>query len=186
MVDLSDYIVEWHLDRIEDPKGSVTRFGYDFLDRKISLDDPDSGHWEYQYDLNGSMKRQDGPGGMTTQLDYDGFGRVILKHMTSHSAPPVEIRYRYDSKDIANGIGRLYEANRGIVTDRTEGYDSMGRLLGSTRIFTDLQKSYTTRSRYDVAGRTIEMTYPDNTRISHDLRQSRSLVNVNRSKRFEI
>ena len=41
--------------------GDIIDIGYDWLGRKLTMDDPDSGSWSYTYDDNGNLKTQDGP-----------------------------------------------------------------------------------------------------------------------------
>jgi len=71
---------------ITDHEGNTTTNTYDTLGRKISMDDPDMGYWEYEYDANGNLisqtdERADpGPGTMVTTAiynEYDEMRRVI-------------------------------------------------------------------------------------------------------------
>ena len=71
-----------NLIRIRDNEGNTFDFGYDSLGRKISMDDPDLGKWEYKYDSNGNLKWQNGGGGNLISGDglyreYNKFGRLI-------------------------------------------------------------------------------------------------------------
>jgi len=71
---------------ITDHEGNTTTNTYDTLGRKISMDDPDMGYWEYEYDANGNLisqtdERTDtGPGTMVETAiynEYDEMRRVI-------------------------------------------------------------------------------------------------------------
>ena len=141
-----------------DARGDVTAMTYDGLGRKKTLTDPHTGSWSYGYDPDGRLISQRDPTGQLIRYRYDALGRIIRKSTDTETLAA----YRYDTA--SNGKGRLGEASRGQVTDRIEGYDPMGRPTGSTRTFTNLGKSYTTRTSYDIAGRVAEMTYPDNTK----------------------
>jgi YD repeat-containing protein len=43
------------LRQITDPVGNTITSTYDSLGRKITMDDPDLGHWQYTYDANGNL-----------------------------------------------------------------------------------------------------------------------------------
>ena len=158
------------LTAMTDARGDVTAMTYNRLGRKKTLTDPHTGSWSYGYDPDGRLIRQKDPAGQLILYRYDALGRIIRKSTDTETLAA----YRYDTA--SNGKGRLSEVSRGQVTDRIEGYDSMGRPTGSTRTFTNPGKSYTTRTGYDIAGRVAEMTYPDNTKIHYDYHPGTSLL----------
>jgi len=56
-----------------------TSMNYDDRGRKISLDDPDSGLWQYRYNAAGELIAQAGPGGVCTASFHDGRGRLYRR-----------------------------------------------------------------------------------------------------------
>lgn len=90
-------------------------FSYDLAGRKISLDDPDMGEWQYAYDALGSLTRQEDAKHQVNCLYYDALNRLIGKNYQGETACPTSpsafsVNYTYDAYGPGNsdnkGIGR--------------------------------------------------------------------------------
>ena len=63
------------LEQIEAPDGEITTITYDAAGRKLTTDEPDSGLWEYGYDANSNLTRQQDPLGDETIVSFDQLNR---------------------------------------------------------------------------------------------------------------
>jgi RHS repeat-associated protein len=158
---------------------------YDSLGRRVSLDDPDSGLWQYGYDPVGNLRWQDDPQpDQHLQFCYDHLDRVARKYVFSNVDFPqaflscafgATVEYTYDDADDPNGIGRL------AVVDDPSGstwfqYDLRGRLLSVNKaIQVDREPPaaddpaqwglfiYT----YDAGDHVTSIRYPDGEIVAH-------------------
>ena len=89
-----------NLFRTEDAHKNITDIVYDNLGRKVSMDDPDMGYWEYKYDLNGNLSGQTDSKGETMAFSYDELNRLVFKT----DGENVNVVYSYD--DMVNGYAR--------------------------------------------------------------------------------
>ncbi|GEM_PF-1026701 len=88
------------LTQVTDASGNLTRIAYDSLGRKLSMDDPDMGHWSYAYDDVDNLLSQTDARGVTTTFEYDPLNRLTRK---TYAAPrnsgvvaPAAVTYAYD------------------------------------------------------------------------------------------
>ncbi len=115
------YDTNGNLVKITDTLGNQFKFGYDSLGRKISMDDPDLGHWVYKYDQNGNLIFQSGGGGNLISGDgyyreYDGNGRLLKVRSGSLSTSPLLEEYSYDQDGIRIKMVRNDTANTKVYT----------------------------------------------------------------------
>lgn len=87
---------------IKDNEGNYFNFTYDSLGRKIRLDDPDLGTWEYGYNFVGNMISQTGGGGNLVTGDnfyreYNGLGQMIRVREGNDANGRILEEYSYDS-----------------------------------------------------------------------------------------
>ena len=57
----------------------TTQIRYDFLGRKISMNDPDKGAWQYSYNAFGELIRQTNANGHFVESHYDVLGRLFRR-----------------------------------------------------------------------------------------------------------
>jgi len=89
-----------------DAYGSITTITYDLRGRKIKMDDPAMGVWDYAHNAFGELVWQSDSLGQTTTLAYDQLGRLIKR-----SEPDLISDWSYDKKfdgsACGKGIGKL-------------------------------------------------------------------------------
>ena len=129
---------------------------YDTLGRKISMDDPDLGTWQYAYDANGNLTQQIDANGNSTQFSYDALNRLVTK-VPDTGGPTVT--HTYDSGETPFCIGRLHSTTNGDVTTTVNAYDAMGRQLEVSKSIAGTT-ARTMNWTYDLAGRVQRLTYP--------------------------
>ncbi|MGB9716478.1 MAG: RHS repeat domain-containing protein, partial [Thermodesulfovibrionales bacterium] len=172
---------------VKDHKLNTTTMIYDTLGRKIKMEDPDMGRWLYCYDPNGNLLRQMDAKGQIIMFEYDELNRVLTKRYYKANNPSLitennlcittdyktlatefPVTYTYDLT-IPNGIGRLYSETNTQVTTTYEAYDEMGRVTMLKKSITGApSSSYTTKKEYDLSGKLITVTYPDNEPVYYE------------------
>ena len=76
-----------NLTQVENTIGNLTQITYDSLGRKMSMDDPDMGIWNYSYDVSGNLTYQRDAKGQIILFQYDALNRLEKKsYATSLSA----------------------------------------------------------------------------------------------------
>ncbi|MDP8265860.1 MAG: SpvB/TcaC N-terminal domain-containing protein [Candidatus Aceula meridiana] len=167
------YDSEGNLVQVEDSLGNITTIVYDVLGRKISMDDPDMGYWEYGYDKNGNLVWQKDAKDQELFFQYDNLNRLLSKTNEEMSS----VNYYYDSEeglDFGKGgftkdgednfsIGRLRKAVYGIADKTSFVYDKVGREVFSDKKINN--QAYEINRRYDALDRLTEITYPDKTGV---------------------
>lgn len=147
---------------------------YDWLGRKLSTDDPDSGMWTYRYDAAGNLIFQDDPkSDQHVELCYDAINRPARKYYFADDDPDLscagapDIAYDYDDVSMLNGTENFGRGRLTHVSDRsgevTLRYDERGRRVYEKKAIT--LDGTTTRAlltyEYDVADRIWKSHYPD-------------------------
>ncbi|MCP4749479.1 MAG: RHS repeat protein, partial [Proteobacteria bacterium] len=99
------YNVAGDLSKIKDAYDNEIVFRYDSLGRKISMDDPNLGHWDYRYDVSGNLIEVIDPRPDATNeelansfsYERDGMGRVIRETREIDLVPgPSIFQYEHD------------------------------------------------------------------------------------------
>ena len=103
------------------------------LNCKISMDDPDLGHWDYRYDPNGNLIFQSGGGGNLVTGDgyyreYDNFGKLIRVRNGSTVTSPLLEEYTYNHDGQRMKIKRNDSANTIVYTP----FKELMRVVNST------------------------------------------------------
>jgi RHS repeat-associated protein len=142
--------------RLENTLGHVSTIAYDTLGRKISMTDPDMGHWRYAYDPNGNLKTQTDAESETTTFEYDELNRVTSK---TYSSGAPSVKYVYDDPQVDNGIGRLTSVSNAAAAIEYLAYDPTGRIVEERKTISG-EGAFTTRKTYDLAGKLIQHTFP--------------------------
>ncbi|WP_179957788.1 FG-GAP-like repeat-containing protein [Exilibacterium tricleocarpae] len=142
-----------------DPDTTIT-LSYDEYGRKVAMDDPDMGLWQYAYNGFDELIRQTDAKGQVSRMEYDSLGRLVRR-----VEPEGSSTWTYGGLDAAEGsVGKLLqEKTRGITKDY--GYDSKGRQVSVTTRITDAG-SFTTRTTYDEFSRPVRTVYPGQHRFS--------------------
>lgn len=146
--------VKNHFWTSSDPDKNRILMAYNTLGRKIYMDDPDMGQWDYHYDANANLISQTDAKGQDIEFAYDDLNRIKTK---TYSTGEPTVTYTYDLA--ANGIGQVYSVTNTDVTSVNTAYDEVGRV-------TDQQKTITgavTRTSsidYNLAGQRTRLTYP--------------------------
>ncbi|MBI3774723.1 MAG: hypothetical protein HY273_04080, partial [Gammaproteobacteria bacterium] len=137
--------------------------GYDSRGRKIYMQDPDMGQWQYGYNTFGELKWQQDAKGQVVTMDYDVLGRMVKR-----SEPEGASTWTYDTAPhgigkVAQEVGFKGQAVGGSSSftyppARSYVYDSLGRpaLVGIALN----GEMYTMYSAYDASGRLESTTYP--------------------------
>ena len=106
--------------------GVTTQMGYDIRGRKISMDDPDMGHWDYTVNSLGELVKQTDAKRQVVTMLYDTLGR-----MTQRSEPDLISTWNWDTSDGVNPCGLSKGKLCNVGTDngilRTIYYDSYAR-----------------------------------------------------------
>jgi RHS repeat-associated protein len=158
--------------RITDAGGNVITATYDDLSRKMSMSDPDRGHWTYQWDgLSRLLSQTDARGAVITQ-EYDAIGRVTLRKTTaaSNGATTVDAIWTYDQDGRVGLLNRVDGTSQGTTSDfvRTYAYDDLLRpyrvttmIRAGDAVQLDGYRTFTMEYGYDHGfGRLKAMRYP--------------------------
>ncbi len=154
---------ELHL--VTDNAGNATKYEYDLLGRRLSVEHPDAGLSKFVYDLAGNMRAKITPNtradGDSILYSYD-FERLVQVDYPKNFQNMV--RYSYGKPDDQhNRAGRIW-----LQEDASGGqeffYGPLGEvrknirtvLVNNTRMIT-----YVAEYRYDTWGRIDSMIYPD-------------------------
>jgi len=143
----------------QDGNGNTTSYTYDTFNRPSSSCYPDSPTDCAKitlYDANGNVKTVVTRTGQTINLGYDALNRL-----TSKGGAAIGVSYAYDL------LGELVASaftTGGLGITNT--FDQLGRLTSTSSNVdgTTRQFSY----KYDLAGRRIQMTYPDGFYLNYD------------------
>jgi len=148
---------------VTDHHGNLTTINYDTLGRKINMTDPDMGFWQYTYDANGNLKTQTDAKNQVITFTYDNLNRVTKKE---YSTSDPTVTYTYDF-GIQNGIGRVFSVTNLNVTTTYNAYDTVGRAVSVSKQISGDPNTYTTLYGYDLSGKLISTTYPDNYQVNN-------------------
>ena len=143
-----------------DAAGLVTRLRYDQRGRKVAMQDPAMGEWQYGYNAFGELVWQRDALGQTTTQAYDTLGRLVQR-----SEPDLVSRWsyerRFDGVACGKSVGKLCEA----VTDngyrRLHRYDALGRPDNTSTVLDNPAQPAVISVTYDEAsGRIARQRWP--------------------------
>ena len=195
IITLSAYNAIGEVLEVVNAKGETTTYVYDMLGRNLSVDHPDAGLTELEYDNANNLRKKITPN---------------LREMGSNMA----IEYKYDytrlaeivyPKNVQNYVQYTYgapgaEYNRAgwlvLVEDASGGrelfYDNMGNVTKEIRSVLvsggDL-RTYISESEYDTWGRIRTMTYPDGEVVTYQYNEAgnlRDMYSEKENRRYEI
>ncbi|MCZ2290060.1 MAG: hypothetical protein LC138_14600, partial [Anaerolineales bacterium] len=137
--------------------GAVMSLTYDKAGRKKTMDDPDMGFWQYDYDALGNLKTQTDARGCVTNIAYDELNRPTGK--TYAGCPTTgAVTYTYDAG--MNGKGRRTSMSVTGADFTQWTYDARGRVTSENKQITG-GGQFVTAFTYNDADLPVTMTYPD-------------------------
>lgn len=141
------------------PLNIETLIEYDLLGRRTSLDDPDQGVWDYEYNLFGEMTKQTDAINQSSTMTYDALGRLLTRVDKESDGTTVEGNTTWTYRTAGDGIGQVDTVSDSISDYvRAYNYDSLGRIQ---QTFTELgpngaDGSYEEYVTYDAIGRVFQ------------------------------
>ena len=153
-----------NLIQTKDALQNLIAIAYDIRGRKLSMSDPDTGLWQYDYNAVGELVWQQSPNqrlaGSSTTMAYDVLGR-----MSSRAEPEFSSSWSYDA--CSKGVGKLCESNTSHGVNKKLYYDNLGRPSAS-RTTISSGPSFATALTYQIAtGRVETQTYPTGLKVQY-------------------
>ena len=137
-----------------DALGNVSTLTYDVRGRKIAMQDPDMGRWDYQYNAIGELRyRCDPRFYWFVVMTYDKLGRMVSRLEDGLSS-----YWGYDSP--FGGIGKIAYERSDNGFWRSYIYDALGRLSSTSTAVENPAAPYVMGTTYDTAGRVLTQNYP--------------------------
>lgn len=169
------------------PRGNVTSYDYDLLNRRLALTNPISQTWESAYsdlDTGGTRATVTYPGvtgaaDYTVQRDFDALGRLLSMSYGDPASTP-DVRFAYDK---AGNRSTLSEYNGSDFTDLIRetafAYDDVRRLT-SVDFDTDGDSSVdeSVSYEYDAGGLRTRLTLPSSLEVVYTYDQRGQLVSL--------
>ncbi len=153
---------------LRNPKGKLTTYTYDRLDRRTSLTDALGNTWQTAYTLINGLVRTTltDPLGHVVQRDTDRLGRLkSIQYLTESPKYTPDITFTYDK-----GGNRLSmsESDGSLVRSAAYTYD-MARRLRQVDLDTDGNGAVdqTVKYAYDAGGSRTQLVLPDGKTISY-------------------
>ncbi|WP_146108040.1 RHS repeat-associated core domain-containing protein [Actinokineospora auranticolor] len=153
------------MDRITDNAGNTWSYDFDFLGRKTSQTDPDSGTSTVAYDLAGLVTTTTDARGRSLAHEYDDLGRKTATYSGTVPNPNNKLAtFTYDGA--TNGAGKPYTATRytadGTFITAVTMYDTAGnpnrQVTQVPAAVTGLNGTYTTNYAYTTTGQVSSIT----------------------------
>ena len=133
--------------------GVQTTMAYDIRGNKISMNDPDMGTWNYEYDVLGQLTKQTDAKGQIVATVYDKLGRIIKRTEAEGTT-----NWTYDTA--SNGIGKLASVQAPTGYRKDYNYDAFGR-VATVQTHADNQ-TFNISNQYDNNSRLSKQTLPQN------------------------
>ncbi|MBP2320389.1 RHS repeat-associated protein [Kibdelosporangium banguiense] len=148
-----------------DPSGAVWRFGYDFLGRQVSSDDPDSGLLTKTYDDAGQVLTSRDARGAVLAYSYDALGRKTAKYAGAVGGTKLS-EWTYDT--VTKGKGQPASSTAFVdgkaYTGKVLSYDPAYRPTGTSLIIPAaeglLAGTYNSYMGYNPDGSLSSQSYP--------------------------
>jgi len=162
---------------VKDDKHNLTQVAYDHLGRRTSIDNPDTGRTETQYDLASNVSKK-----ITATLKAKGeaiayaYDYNRLKSISYPSFPGNNIAYEYGAAGTPdNRAGRIAKVTSQAGAEE-RSYGKLGELTKEINTIASATQGnsvnspevYTTQYRYDTFGRLKRLTYPDAEVLTYD------------------
>lgn len=152
-----------NLVQTKDALQNLVKLSYDVRGRKLSLTDPDTGEWTYDYNALGELVWQQSPNqriaGTATTMAYDQLGR-----MTQRVEPEYTSLWHYDAyangSACNKGLGKLCESVTSHGVTKKHVFDSLGRPSSSRTTVANGPSFASSLSYASTTGRPYLQTYP--------------------------
>ncbi|HYD79579.1 MAG TPA: RHS repeat-associated core domain-containing protein [Paucimonas sp.] len=159
-----------NLVQTKDALQNVVTVGYDIRGRKLSMADPDSGLWQYDYNALGELVWQQNPtqraAGQATTMAYDVLGRVTRRVEPEYTSTWSYDKYA-DGSACNKGIGKLCETGTTNGVTKKLVYDHAGRPINA-RTSVASGPSFATAVSYDASnGWVSSQTYPTGVTVNY-------------------
>lgn len=169
---LYSYDSEGKMIRVQDAHGNETMIHFDNLGRKVAMQDPDMGYWQYQYDARGNLVWQKDAMQQEMFLIYDPLGR--LQDKTDSENHHIQYYYDYAQADGQRdsflnkamedyAIGRLKSVQYPYQQETFFSYDILGREDKTQKKIDSIL--YEVARTYDALDRITTLTYPDQGKV---------------------
>jgi RHS repeat-associated protein len=150
----------------KDPLQNTISLSYDIRGRKLSMADPDTGTWNYDYNALGELVWQQSPNQLAqsqdTTMDYDLLGRLIKR-----TEPGLKSTWTYDN--CTKGKGKLCSSGADNNVSKTYTYDGFGRPI-ATQVKSAISDgpSFNSAVSYEAkTGRLETQTYPTGVKVQY-------------------
>lgn len=162
---------------LEIVQGEQTRtFAYTSLSRLASASNPESGTFQFAYDLNGNLKTKIDARNITTTFLYDDLNRVTRRDY-SDATPPVV--YTYDDEQVAFSKGKLTKVASTVSESLITAYDARERIKTSQQ--KTAGQTYDFGYTYNLADGLVTQTYPSTKTVEFDYDSGGNLAAVGNS-----
>ena len=152
-------------------------FVFSSLSRLVSVNHPESGVTNYEYNDAGNIKFRVDARNVKTTFTYDALNRLKTKSYDVSQATPAgsvpatpTVTYTYDGEGVSGGVpyskGRLTAVTSSVSATYIDAYDSRGRVKLRRQV-TEGQ-TYSMTYGYDIAGNVRSETYPSGRVITTD------------------
>ncbi|GAA5178696.1 polymorphic toxin-type HINT domain-containing protein [Rugosimonospora acidiphila] len=153
-VSSSQYDALGNVTESKDPRGNVTKYTYDRLNRMVTQDEPsatndDRAVWHYTYTRTGDVLSVTDPTGARVETTYDDLDRPVTLTEVERKPTAVNLTTRYTYDDAGDATSVV--SPTGATT--TSEYDKAGELTRSTD-----PSHVVTQYGYDFDGRQVRQT----------------------------
>ena len=165
------YDAAGNLTQWRDALGRERRYRYDGRSRRVEIDDPNAGRWQFEYTDGDDLQRRVDPAGQVVRTSYDGFGRVLERWQLGSGTDEEQLvaRFHYDGASPAHPEYTTLRGSVSWVEDEAGevflDYDERGRVKHTTRRWPD-GTEHTTFTDYDAADRPVRRGFPDQSALA--------------------
>ena len=174
---------------VTDPRGNISKSGYDMLGRRLSFEQADAGLTEFRYDdagnltgkITASLRKQIPEGGaITYKYDHERLVEIVYPRNIQN-----RVNYTYGEPGASfNRAGRIV-----LVQDAGGGqeffYGKLGEIVKTIRtiqIDESDMRTWIWSAEYDTWNRVHTMTYPDGEKVIYSYNRAGNLLGMKGEK----
>lgn len=146
------YTATGETSRVTPPSGHAITLAYDRRGRKISMNDPDMGQWQYRHNALGELVWQRDAKGQAVTMEYDLLGRMLRRTEAEGVT-----NWIYDTAP-GKGVGKIAAIEHYEGYREAYAYTAFGEIDTQLRVIDNL--AYFTQTTYDTFGRVEGVVYP--------------------------